>query len=79
MKLMGILKIRKIAPFLVRKYDCVVKKRLGETHGKIASKYTYSKRCWTRNVKTGLFGNKIRKVSSWRCSEGVALTFDSVT
>ena len=70
---------KKMAPFLIRKYDCVVKKKFCETHGKVASKFTYSKRCWTRNVKTGLFGNRIRKVSGWRCSGGVALTFNSVT
>ena len=66
-------------PFSVKKYDCVVKKRWCETHKKPATKYTDSKRCWTRNAKTGLFGNKTRKVSSWRCGEGVVLPFDSIT
>ena len=71
--------VGKKVPFSTKKYNCVVRKRWCETHEKPATKYTDSKRCWTRNAKTGLYGNKTRKVSSWRCDEGVALAFDSVT
>ena len=75
----GNMKDKKTAPLIIKKYDCMVERRWCEIHKKTAKKYTDSKSCWTRNVKTGLYGYKMRKVSSWRCSEGVVLPFDSIT
>ena len=58
---------------VVRVYDCVVRKKYCTTHEKPAEKIVSSRKCWTRNRKTGLYSYVQRKVTGWRCEGGVVL------
>ena len=48
--------------------ECVIKNNYCQEHDKPARKVTSVKNVWTRNVKTGIYGYRRKKMSVLRCS-----------
>ena len=54
----------------LRKQECKVIRRYCVNHQEPALKAIVQRNMWTRNQKTGVYRNQLRKVTGWRCKLG---------